>query len=124
MQREMNLISKWLRRRAIVQFRKKLPKTLARDYGKSKKYLPAQVKATIDRERLSGKHALYAIALCCEPEAFDSYCEDQGIEADFDETNTVVDGILSKLGSEYNNQDLSVPSPVGDIGGGDGGGGE
>ncbi|WP_442957018.1 MULTISPECIES: DUF6559 family protein [unclassified Photobacterium] len=57
----MELIRKFKKRRAIKSYIKKLPSMLKRDYRKSKRYTPKQVKSTIERGYLSVRVGAYFI---------------------------------------------------------------
>ena len=124
----MSIISKWLRHKSIVQYRKKLPTALAKDYGKSDTYLPTQVKATLTRNNLNQSYSVYALALFCTPETYALYCKEQGIDTGCEEAVEVVDNILVKFNSKYNKLDACPGGHVEGYGagggfGGDGGGG-
>jgi len=113
------------------KYREKLPTALAKDYGKSDVYLPAQVKATVERNQLSQAHLVYALAMFCTSEAYDSYCKEHGLEVEFAYTKVVVDRTLKNKNFGHSTADLSVSSSVGvtssgygDSAGDGGGGGE
>ncbi len=126
----MNILSSWLRRRAIIRYRKKLPNALSKDYGKSEWYLPQQVKATVERSGLSSSYLIYALALYCSVEDFESYSASNRSELNYDAANEIVDEALFSVSLGRKDTNLSVASPAGESGsilgdsGGDGGGGE
>ena len=74
----MKFIAKFRRNHAIKSYIKRLPRLLAKDYGKSKTYSPKQVKRSIERSGLSVTHACYAIAMFSGREAFDQYHHEVG----------------------------------------------
>lgn len=62
------LIERWLRRRAIRGYMRRLPRRLFEDYGHAGPYTPAQVEATLRRHKAGPlNHAAYAVAIFCDP---------------------------------------------------------
>ena len=71
--------------RAIRAYSKKLPKLLAKDYGRSEKYTPRQVLRTAERNNLSTIYICYAFAMYCERRLFDEYHRERGEDCSYDE---------------------------------------
>jgi len=119
----MNFVSSWLLRRAIMQYRVKLPGALSKDYGRSDVYLPAQVRATVLRAKLNRAYLDYAFVMYCTREACELHCQKQGLDLNYDEMLTVIKGVIERSESRYGPNDYSSGGHVGESGGGDGGGG-
>jgi len=106
----MKILMSWPRRRSIIKYRRKLPTALAKDYGKSDFYSPAQVKATVERNRLNQSYLVYALAMFCTAEAYDSYCKEHGLDTDFESAKAVIGESLRNQTFGFNTGDLSGSS--------------
>lgn len=119
----MIFFSNWRKRRAIIKYRTKLGRRLARDYGASNSYLPAQVEATIVRAKLSLSFMVYALAMYCEPDKFDLYAQAHDIELGFDDAHDYIAKVLSNRTFGYKHSDITVSREStygqGGIGGGE-----
>ena len=80
----MNLIRKVQKRMAIRSYLRRLPRLLAKDYGRSTTYTPRQVRSTIDRSGLSAIYSCYGVAIFSTREAFASFHAGIGETCDFD----------------------------------------
>lgn len=59
----MNFIKQFNKNRAIRSYVKKLPRLLAKDYGRFAHYSPLQIKRTIERASLNTAYSCYAVAM-------------------------------------------------------------
>ena len=80
----MNFISRFRKRRAIKSYVKKLPRLLAKDYGRSAHYRPLQIKRTIERAGLDVVYSCYAVAMFSLREDFTQFHTDVGENCDYD----------------------------------------
>ena len=80
----MNIIEKYLKRRAIRSYINKLPRLLAKDYGRSKTYTPLQVRRTIERAGLNTVYSCYGISMFSSREDFDQFHFENGESCNYD----------------------------------------
>jgi len=127
-----NYFEIWKKRRALRRYRERLPASLSKDYGRLEYYTPAQVLATLERQRLSSKYTSWAVALFCTNESFSKYSENSDTILNYDEARLELASILFSS-KEHFRQIAVQPAQsvaagpndsVGAIGGGDSGGGE
>ncbi|WP_444916232.1 DUF6559 family protein [Microbulbifer sp. VAAC004] len=120
----MQFIRRIQRNRAIKSYLRKLPKLLAKDYGKSKRYRPKQVRATIERSGLSIIYTCYAISIFCSKKDFDAYHHEIGEMCDYGAMRGEVGNLHFYGNANFSSND--VASVGSDFGGGshgiDGGG--
>ena len=127
----MGLIRNIKRKMAIKSYVNKLPALLVKDYGKSKKYTPQQVKLTIERGGLSVADACFGIAMFSSKHDFNQYHEEIGESCDYDSMRCEI-GLSHFNGhSDFSVADISSVSSnfggsidAGGFSGGDGGGGD
>ncbi len=86
----MAIIQNFIRDRAIKSYLKKLPRLLAKDYGRSKIYTPMQVKKTIERSKLNTRYVCYGISIFSGREAFDLYHQEIGESCSYDGMRSVI----------------------------------
>jgi len=116
----MNFITSWMRKRAIVRYKKLLPTALANDYGKSEYYLPKQVLSTVERKGLSGKHSHFSLVMFCSNESFSDFQSQGNLDLDYGEGRLIVAQVLFNGASKFAQTDLSVGGSVGETNAGDG----
>ncbi|MBV7263457.1 hypothetical protein KCG43_15750 [Photobacterium sp. WH24] len=126
----MELIRKFKKRRAIKSYIKKLPSMLKRDYRKSKRYTPKQVKSTIERGGLSVVYACYGIAMFSNRKDFDQFHQEIGENCDYDAMRCEIGDIYFNGSSDFSVSDITSASSdsgggidAGGFSGGDSGGG-
>jgi len=116
------------KRRAIRHYARSLPRLLAKDYGHSKTYTPAQVRSTIERSGLNTIYSCYAIAMFSTRESFDQFHEANGEPCNYDAMRGEI--AIDHFGgnSDFDFSDIITAfseSDAGhDHGGHDGGGGD
>ncbi len=86
----MGFFERFKKRRAIRSYARLLPKFLARDYGRSKAYTPAQVKSSIERHGLNTEYSCYGIAMFSDREGFDQFHATFGELCNYDEMRAEV----------------------------------
>ncbi|WP_153039178.1 DUF6559 family protein [Microbulbifer sp. Q7] len=110
----MQFIRKIKRNRAIKSYLRKLPRLLAKDYGKSKRYRPKQVRATIERNGLSVIYTCYAIAIFCSKKDFDQFHNEIGEACDYGVMRGEVGNLHFYGNSNFSSNDVaSVGSDFG-----------
>lgn len=80
----MSFINRIKKRRAIKSYVKKLPRLLAKDYGRSAYYRPLQIKRTIERADLDVTYSCYAVAMFSLRDEFFQFHTDVGEICDYD----------------------------------------
>ncbi|MCX2781160.1 DUF6559 family protein [Microbulbifer thermotolerans] len=80
--------------RAIKLYLRKLPRLLQKDYGRSKRYRPKQVRATIERSGLPVEFSCYAILIFCSKKAFDRYHTEMGETCDYEAMRSYVGNLF------------------------------
>jgi hypothetical protein len=80
----LKFIRRLKKNRAIKSYVKKLTGLLAKDYGRSARYRPLQIKRTIERAGLDPIYACYAIAMFSGREDFVKFHTDIGETCDYD----------------------------------------
>jgi hypothetical protein len=80
----MQFFERIRKRKAIGGYVRKLPRLLAKDYGRRMQYTPAQVRSTIERYHLNGIYSCYAIAMFSARDAFDQFHEANGEHCSYD----------------------------------------
>ena len=71
------------KRAAIRGYLRVLPRLLAKEYGASRYYAPAQVRSTIERAGLDTTYSCYAITLFSSETDFQAYHQAIGEDCDF-----------------------------------------
>lgn len=79
----MNLFQQFQKRKAIKSYINKLPKDLAKRYGKSKQYTSAQVERTVREKGYNWRHICYAHAMHTSVEHFNAWHEERGESNDY-----------------------------------------
>lgn len=69
----MGFFSNFKKNRAIKSYINKLPTLLLKNYGKSQKYTPEQIRETIENHGLNLIHLGYAMAMFSNRDAFNAY---------------------------------------------------
>lgn len=106
------------RNRAIKSYIEKLPRLLAKDYGKSGSYTPYQIKKTIKRYKVSSaSHVCYGIALFSDKRAFDQYYSEIGESYDYGVMRSVIAGLHFCGNPNFSASDIASVSSIygGDI---------
>ena len=80
----MEFLKRFLKRRALNNYKRRLPRLLARDYGASRTYTPAQMAKTVERNGLNAEYAGYAIAIFSERDAFQDFYSRNGRPGDYE----------------------------------------
>jgi hypothetical protein len=80
----MRLLENIRKRRAIQRYAQKLPRLLAKDYGRRTQYTPPQIKSTVDRYNMNAIYSCYAIAMFSNRDAFDQFHEASGEQCNYD----------------------------------------
>ena len=80
----MRFLERLRKHKAIGSYVRKLPRLLAKDYGRRMQYTPAQVRSTIERYHLNGIYSCYAIAMFSARDAFDQFHEASGEHCSYD----------------------------------------
>ena len=80
----MGFLKRFLKRRALDSYKRRLPRLLAKDYGASRTYTPAQVGKTIERNGLSTDYADYAIAMFSDRDTFEDFYSRNGRPSDYE----------------------------------------
>jgi hypothetical protein len=80
----VEFIRRLKKNRAIKSYVKKLPRLLAKDYGRSAHYRPLQIKRTIERAGLDPIYSCYAVAMFSLREDFIQFHVDVGETCDYD----------------------------------------
>jgi len=115
-------IKKFKRNRAVKSYIRKLPRQLAKDYGKSRTYSPQQVRKSIERSKLSVADACYGIAMFSGREAFDIYHRETGETCNFDAMRSEIAEKFFDGNCDFEVSDISsVSSDFGDTAGTDSG---
>jgi hypothetical protein len=81
----MGWLENWRRGRAIKVYARRLPRLLAKDYGGSDAYTPAQIRASILRHGLDARFESYAVAMLSDRERFAKFRAEHGETRDYDE---------------------------------------
>ncbi|HXY58428.1 MAG TPA: DUF6559 family protein [Methylocystis sp.] len=81
----MGFLTRFRKRWAIRSYARRLPRLLAADYGRSKRYTPPQVKATIERSGLNSDYFGYAVAMFSDRDGFEHFHAELGENRSFDE---------------------------------------
>jgi len=81
----MGFFERWRKRRAIKNYARRLPGLLAKDYGRSKSYTPAQVRSSIERHGLNTEYSCYGVAMFSDRESFDQFHADIGEPCNYDD---------------------------------------
>lgn len=114
----MELIHKFFQRRAIKSYVKRLPRALAKDYGKHRTYTPKQVVRCIERYGLSVSYSCYGIAIFSNKKEFDRYHTDMGEVCDYQIMRSEIGASFFQGNIDFGISDIhSVSSSMG--GGGD-----
>jgi uncharacterized membrane protein YgcG len=105
------------KRAAISGYMRRLPKLLAAEYGKSDSYTPAQVRRTIERNRLNAEYSCYGMAMFCHENDFNDYHHAAGEACSFA-------GMRSEIAHAHFHGDanFSMADITGHFSGGDSGG--
>ena len=119
------------KKRALKLYIKKLPSSLAKSYGKSDVYTPMQVLKAIEKEKLSLRFSVYALAIFSGTELVDEYEEQLNVSQNIQDAHNEVSILLFDGNNSFNSHDVNVASsaasfsPHGlttlDAGGSDGG---
>lgn len=107
----MSIVTSFFRRRSIVKYARTLPEALSKDYGKSDEYSPAQVKATVTRNKLSHTHIVYAIALFCSPKSFACFCDKNEIDVEYDQAISDIEKSLTTQKTGCHTPDYAAHGP-------------
>jgi hypothetical protein len=86
----MGFLKRLLKRRAIGDYARRLPRLLARDYGASRTYTPAQVRSTIERGGLDPSYSCYGIAMFSSRESFDNFHAVNGEQCNYDDMRSEI----------------------------------
>ncbi len=86
----MGFFERFRKRRAIKIYARRLPRLLAKDYGRSQSYTPAQVRKTIERHGLNATYSCYGIAMFSGREGFDQFHAESGEQCNYDEMRTEI----------------------------------
>jgi hypothetical protein len=81
----MGFFERFKKRLAIKSYARLLPRLLAKDYGRSKSYTPAQVRSSIERHGLNTEYSCYGIAMFSDREGFDQFHAASGELCNYDE---------------------------------------
>ena len=80
----MGFLKRLLKRRALNTYKRRLPRLLARDYGASRTYTPAQIAKTAERNGLCNQYAGYVIAMFSDRENFEDFYSRNGRPRDYE----------------------------------------
>jgi len=86
----MGFLKRLLKRRIIGNYARRLPKLLAKDYGASQTYTPAQVRSTIERHGLDPEYSCYGIAMFTTRESFESFHALNGEQCNYDDMRSEI----------------------------------
>lgn len=111
----------WLRNRAIFRYAKDLPFALAKDYGKSNFYFPAQVESTIKRQRLSTRYTAFALVMFCSNETYVKAQSEVKFDLDYEEGRLLIGKVLFRDCSDFTQDDISKGFSENNVGGDDAG---
>lgn len=109
----MNIITRYLRKRAIKTYVLKLAPLLAKRYGVSDQYTVGQISRTIQEYKLNARFVAYAIALYRFEESFNTITRHQIDQQCLNQIRTEL-AVLLNLNPKYTARDiLALATPAG-----------